>query len=269
MEHTKSRHKKGPSAVALRRVPAVARATAILRLLAKSEEALGVNAIARALGLVPSTCLHILRTLVQEELVSFDSNKKVYCLDVGILTLARSIFRRSRIADLIQPALDELVKTYPVTAVAVQAIGLEHIVVVAISGTQLEGRIHVEIGGRFPALMSATGRCLAAFGGFSQSEIDAQLKKIRWDRPPSLKAWRNEVEAARRRKYSVDIGNYISGVTILAAPVFGEHERMTHALVLVGVSKQVAKQGLARVAADLQAAAAKVSLGIRAAAGRS
>src|SRR5207253_5995145 len=52
---------EGARAVREREVPAVRRAVAILRLLGKSETALGVNAIARALGLVPSTCLHILR----------------------------------------------------------------------------------------------------------------------------------------------------------------------------------------------------------------
>ena len=50
----------------VRPVPAVTRAVAILRLLGRGEEALGVHAIARALTLIPSTCLHILRVLVAE-----------------------------------------------------------------------------------------------------------------------------------------------------------------------------------------------------------
>jgi DNA-binding IclR family transcriptional regulator len=95
------------------RVPAVTRAVAILRLLAKAEKPLGVNAIAHTLGLVPSTCLHILRTLVIEELVSFNHTTKLYQLDVGVLTLARSIFRRNKIGGLIQPALDKLVESWP------------------------------------------------------------------------------------------------------------------------------------------------------------
>ena len=49
-----------------RNVPAVSRAIAILRLLAKSEAPLGVHAVANALDLVPSTALHILRALVAE-----------------------------------------------------------------------------------------------------------------------------------------------------------------------------------------------------------
>ncbi len=74
-------------------VPAVTRAVAALRLLAASEVPLGVNAIASRLKVVPSTALHILRVLVQEELVSFDPDTKGYAIDAGILVLARSAMR--------------------------------------------------------------------------------------------------------------------------------------------------------------------------------
>ena len=59
-------------------VPAVSRAAAILRLLGRTAEPQGVQAIARSLNIIPSTCLHILRTLVIEELVAFDPNTKLY-----------------------------------------------------------------------------------------------------------------------------------------------------------------------------------------------
>jgi len=67
----------------VRPVPAVTRAVAILRLLGRSEEALGVHAIARALTLIPSTCLHILRVLVAEGLVAFDPESKRYRAGAG------------------------------------------------------------------------------------------------------------------------------------------------------------------------------------------
>ena len=56
-------------------VPAVTRAIAILRLLGRSRTPMGVKAIAQALGLVPSTCLHILRALVSEQLVKVDAHQ--------------------------------------------------------------------------------------------------------------------------------------------------------------------------------------------------
>ncbi|MBM0204693.1 helix-turn-helix domain-containing protein [Micromonospora sp. STR1s_5] len=81
-----------------RAVPAVTRAASILRVLARSEAPLGVQAIARELKLVPSTCLHILRALVAEELVAFDPDTKRYRLDVGILSLARHLLKKGGFA---------------------------------------------------------------------------------------------------------------------------------------------------------------------------
>ena len=49
---------------------------AILRLLGRSPEPMGVKAIAQSLAMVTSTCLHILRVLVDEELVKVDATKR-------------------------------------------------------------------------------------------------------------------------------------------------------------------------------------------------
>ena len=71
------------------KAPAISRAAAILRLLGKSDTPLGLQTIARTLGLVPSTCLYVLRALVAEEFVAFDKDTKRYSLEAGVLTLAR------------------------------------------------------------------------------------------------------------------------------------------------------------------------------------
>ena len=55
------------------KAPAISRAAAILRLLGKSDTPLSLQVIANQLGLVPSTCLYLLRALVIEELVAVDA----------------------------------------------------------------------------------------------------------------------------------------------------------------------------------------------------
>ncbi|MCC7273603.1 MAG: IclR family transcriptional regulator [Alphaproteobacteria bacterium] len=242
-----------------RQVPAVTRAVAILRLLGKSDEPVGVNAIARALGLVPSTCLHILRALVSEGLVAVDPDTKRYGLDAGILTLARSVMRRNGFADVVQPVLDELSQRHAVTAIGVQVVGLKHMVVVAISRSDLPLRIHVDIGSRFPALISATGRCFAAFGDHGWAALEKQFHKLRWDHPPAFAAWRAEVEQARARGYAVDAGAYIRGVTIVAIPILDHAALMTHSIVAVGVSEQMARVGIAELAGEMRTLGAGVA----------
>lgn len=243
----------------VRQVPAVTRAVAILRLLGRSEESLGVHAIARALGLVPSTCLHILRVLVAEAVVAFDPSSKRYRLDAGILTIARSALRRNSFAEIVQPELDRLSRRHGVTAIGVQPIGLEHIVVVAISRLDHALRLHVDIGSRFPALISASGRCIAAFGGHPWKTLERRFRALRWDRPPSLRAWRAEVEATRVNGYAVDEGNYIRGVTVIAAPVKGAGRGVSHVVVVVGVSEQIRRIGVETLARELRTIADGIS----------
>ena len=240
-------------------VPAVTRSIAILRLLARSREPLGVNAIARELAIVPSTGLHILRALVAEGLVAVDPVTKRYGLDAGVLTLARSALRQDGFARIVQPELDALAARFGVTAIGVRVIGLKHMIVVAISKSEATFRLQVDIGSRFPALISATGRCLAAFGNHTVEDVEGAFRALRWDAAPNYKAWRGEVAETRRAGFGIDKSNYIRGVTIVAAPVLGLEGWMTHALVAVALSDQLPAAGAAVVGAEFKASAARVS----------
>ncbi len=259
-ESARSSRRKAPLRRRERQVPAVTRAIAILRLLGKSDAPLGVNAIARALDLVPSTCLHILRVLTAEELIAFDTQTKRYSLDIGMIALARSALRRNNFAERAQPALDGLSQRYGVTAIGVQVIGLEHIVVVAISRSGQGLHLHVDVGSRFPALISATGRCIAAYSRQPWSEIERRFRTLRWDDPPGLKQWRADIETARRVGYAVDEGNYIHGVTIIAAPVLSGGS-VSRVVVAVGLTEQLRRVGVAKIAEELHGIAAELSTG--------
>jgi DNA-binding IclR family transcriptional regulator len=242
----------------VRQVPALSRGIAILRLLGRSDEPLGVHAIARALDLVPSTCLHILRVLTEEHLVAVDPMTKKYGVAAGLVALARSALRQHTFPALVQSELDELAQCYGATAIAVEASGLEHMIVVALARSDSPLRVHVDLGSRFPALISATGRCVAAFGSYPWAEIQARFAKLRWDIPPNITTWRAEVRAARSAGYAIDDGQYIRGVSIVAAPVRMPNGSI-NALVVVGVSEQMRRAGLTKIGDDLRGRAARVS----------
>jgi len=241
------------------KAPAIARAAAVLRLLGKSEAPLPLQAIARELGLVPSTCLYVLRALVDEELVSFDADTKRYALEAGVLTLARQWLRRSRFADLVQPAIDRLAQGFGVTVLGVQIIGLDRIITVA-AAHSAGFQLNVQVGSRFPALISATGRAIAAFGDYPEEELKARFDKLRWEEPPSFDEWKRQVAESRRSGLGVDDGNYISGVTVLAAPVWKGRGRPSHALVAIGIGSALKRGGLPEIEGALLAAARTLTL---------
>lgn len=235
----------------IREVPAVTRAVAILRLLGRGPEALTLKAISQELQMVTSTCLHILRVLVDEGLVKVDPATKRYSLGVGMLALARSVIENNPFPTLVQPVLDRLAQAWSVTTIGVEVSSHDDIVVVALARPDAPFRLHVDVGSRFPAMTSATGRLIAAYSELGAKDVERRFKQARWDQAPDLDTWKKDVEAVRRKGYSIDRGNYISGVVVVAVPVLGRQGRMTHALVAAGVADQLGSARSQALAKDL------------------
>ncbi|KAG1254402.1 hypothetical protein G6F65_017054 [Rhizopus arrhizus] len=128
----------------VRPVPAVTRSIAILRLLGRGGAPMTLKAISQELEMVTSTCLHILRVLVEEGLVKVDTGTKRYSLGVGMLTLARSVIESSPFPTLVQPVLDKLSSAANVTAIGVEVAGGDHMVVLALSRSTAPFRLHVD-----------------------------------------------------------------------------------------------------------------------------
>ena len=239
----------------VRAVPAVTRAVAILRLLGRTRTPMGMKAISQALGIVPSTALHILRVLVAEELVEVDAATKQYSLGTGLLSLARTALEGDDFPSRVQPGLDDLARRYGVMAIGVEVPNLTHMIVVALARSQAPVRLHVDVGSRFPALISATGRCVAAFGSHARGDLEKGFRALRWHNAPSYEAWCKEVETVRRQGFSIDRNNYIAGVTIVAVPVLNASGAMTHTLASVGITGQLDRATSVALAHDMQAVA--------------
>lgn len=219
---------------------------------------MGVKAIAESLVLVTSTCLHILRVLVDEELVKIDATKR-YSLGIGMLSLARSVIESNGFATAAQPVLDRISHKWSVTALGVEINALDNMVVLALSHSKIPFRLHVDVGSRFPALISATGRLIAAFSDHPWSEIERRFRAVRWQNPPSIDVWRKEVASARKHGYSIDRGNYVSGITVLAVPILNARNVITHSLVATGVAEQIDKTRGVAIAKDLHVEADRLS----------
>jgi DNA-binding IclR family transcriptional regulator len=254
--HTIMPNRKAPR---VRAVPAVTRAIAIIRLLSRSRTPLGLKTIAESLDLVPSTALHIARALVAEDLLQVDPQTKRYRLGVGMLPLARAVLENGDFPNLVRPKLEDLSSRYGVAAIGVEVPDLDHMIVVALARTQAPVRMHVDVGSRFPALISATGRCVAAFTGEPWKEIEKRFRLLRWHNAPSYDSWRKEVETTRRQGFSIDRGNYIAGVTIVAVPVLNRSGTISHTIAAVGLGSQLDRASSLALAQDMRAAAQEVA----------
>lgn len=241
------------------KAPSISRAVAALHVLGKSPTPLGVQAIARQIGVVTSSCYYLLQALLAEEMVAFDPETKRYSLGPGVLTLAQYWYRQNRFGDLVQPHLDQISEVFDVTVVATQIFGLDHVTIIAICRSGGDFRFSAHIGTRFPALTSATGRCIAAFGGHAEAEIRAGFEQIRWDQPLDYGTWRRQVERAREVGYAVDVGNFISGMISVAAPVWDAQGQASHAINAIARASALDSARLAELEEAVLAAARQLS----------
>ncbi|MDB5985768.1 MAG: Transcriptional regulator, IclR family [Nevskia sp.] len=238
------------------RAPAVSRAAAVLRLLAAERTGLGVTEIARRVELVPSTCFHVLRALAEEGFVTFDPINKTYQTGIGLMTLVREAMASREYPKLVQPVLDQLAATHQVTAIAVELDRRERMVVVAISRSDNLVSLHVNVGSRFPAFISATGRCVAASRNLKRDELKKRFDSLRWEKAPRFEDWYAEVERTKVEGVAIDRGSYIRGVTILAALLPSGADRATRGIALVGFDHHMTERSLRQLKDDLRAAVA-------------
>lgn len=167
--------------------------------------------------------------------------------------------RQDSFSAFAQPHLDAIARSYGVTAIGTRVLSLTHMIVVCISHSEMMLRIHVDIGSRFPALISATGRCLAAFGDHPEPDLRRAFDRLRWDDAPDYALWQRQVAQARQLGYGIDDGSYIRGITILAAPVFSISGRMTHALAVVALRDLAQADRFEQIGAAMREAARSIS----------
>lgn len=226
-----------------RLVPAATRTVAILRLLGKSHSPLSLKEISSELDIIPSTCLHILRVLVAESLVTLDASSKRYQLGIGVLSLARSAIAKDAMIGFIRGEVETLSARFGLTAVATRIID-SRCISVAVSIPPNVFAISPDVGARYPVSMSVTGRCYAAFGNVDRNKVYKDLVKRKWAKVPEFEEWSAEVDDTIRNGYAVDRENYILGVTLVGAPIFDSAGDMTHVLALVAISQAADQVGI-------------------------
>ena len=240
-------------------VKAVRRAARILRYLGRSDSPVGVNQLARELDIIPSTCLHILRTLAQESLVAFNSTTKQYRLGHAVLGLARDSLANNTFVQMALPPLKDLADRHGVTVTAAELDANEHMVVVALARAPQNLSIHVDVSSRFPALISASGRCYAALSGWPEAKLAENFKALQWENPPDYETWRGEVADAGCNGYAVDYGNYLRGFLVVAAPVLDSEGYATRAIATVGFLDQLDGKQVLALSKDVKVAADRLT----------
>ena len=202
-------------------VGSVAQAAALLRYLSALDGREGVNAIARATGLSPSSCFNLLKQLVADDLVDFDPATKGYALGQGVVDLARASLSRDRLIATVRPAMEAFARSWEATVGLWRVGGRDRLVMVACAESSSPARIHMAVGQRQPQAAGALGRALLAAREVGDDELGHRFAALRWGQAPSFVEWRAQIADAASRGFALDADNFLRGVTTLAVAVPG------------------------------------------------
>lgn len=240
------------------KVNSVIKAMGILRHLAHAQLPEGVNAIARQVGINPSSCFNILKTLAHEDFVRFDRETKTYSLGVAVIDLAVSAldpdagFLRTR------PILERFARENGVTCGLWRRQG-DRLILLGTAESEAFARIRFTPGNRLPMYIGAMGRCIIARAGMDEAEIDKAITSLKWASTPKLSHYLAEVRAAGVEGYAIDDGDFLQGVTSIAAPVISREGAITHCVAATTFKGHLDTAALSRLGQAVKKAAEKAT----------
>ena len=244
---TASPNKRPPSPV----VSSVVQAVAILRHLGSLNDGAGVTAIARATGIGPSSCFNVLRTLVREDMVSFDRLTKLYRLGLGTVDLARMALGRDALVNAARAPMAQMAEDYDAAVGLWRLSERERLTLVALAETDSATRIHMVVGQRQPAVAGATGRAVLAARQLTEQQLLEAFAGVRWQDAPTPKAFLGQVRAAETRGWATDIGNVNHGISTVATVIRDGEGAVRFVLSLSIFSGRETEDGLARIGQQL------------------
>ena len=203
--------------------PIVKKGIEILRLIARTEEPLGVSEIARRLSIVKSTALGVLKALEEEGFVAQDGSTKKFVAGSALFQFSREALRSMELPVVVKPFLQRLVELVGETVILAVRDDDNTIRVLEVVEPKKELKITVPVGTRFPFYTSALMKVF-----FSQMKNEEIIRTVRDNPIPQytghsvsrVEELLKQVEKARERGYATDLEEYRMGVRAIAALVF-------------------------------------------------
>jgi IclR family acetate operon transcriptional repressor len=213
-------------------VASVARALEVIDVLAQHPRGVGVNELARLIGVNASTTSRLLATLERGGLVEREPGGP-YRLGLRLVALADAVLDGLDVRDLARPVLRSLVDATGETATLSVAAAGEAVTIDFIAG---EGSVVslARLGRRSVGHATATGKVMLAFGppeaALTQGALTAFTDRTIVD-PEALA---REIATTATRGWAVAVGERDPDLAALAAPILDRAGRLAAILGLQG-----------------------------------
>ncbi|PQM26985.1 hypothetical protein CVO77_18640 [Sphingopyxis lindanitolerans] len=233
-------------------VGSIVHAIAVLRYFSEADEPLGVTAIAKALGISPSSCYNIVRTLVSEGLLEFDSLRKTYSIGLGTVELASRALNRNDIFPFVRQRLERIANEHELTAILWRVSHGRRLVVVGVVECNADMQIAVKVGYRVPLLSGGVGRCIAAFSAMPEAEMRVEFDRVRNQNEVEFDDYVQELQTVREKGWAIDRGTFKNGAISVATPIFDDRGAISLCISGVMLAANQSDAALDRIGANLR-----------------
>jgi DNA-binding IclR family transcriptional regulator len=226
-----------------RPVASVARALALLDELGAAPDGLGVNELARRIGVNASTASRLLATLEAGGVVERPAGGGPYRLGLRLVALADGVLARLDVRDLARPRLRALVAATGETATLSVPGAFEAVTVDFVAAESSVVSV-ARLGRPSVGHATAAGKVVLAFGPAApRSELTRFTERTIVD-PDALAA---EIDRVRSRRWAEAAGEREPDLNALAAPVFGRSGELTAVVGLQGPAARLSAERRAQV----------------------
>ena len=239
----------------------VERALDVLRAVGESRAEAGLSDIAGDLGLHKTTVFRLLGALERAEFVVRDDARQSYQLGPALYRLASQARRASGLYDAARPELESLAHDVGETATLEVLVGPEVLILDEVHGRFLVGGAP-EVGMRFPAHATSTGKVLLAAAAAEGHGITAALGRLTRRAPNTITtrvALAKELEKVQRDGYAVGMEELEPGFVAIAAPVRNAQGRTVAAVSVGGPKTRLGGGRVREVTVRVRRAADRIS----------
>jgi DNA-binding IclR family transcriptional regulator len=255
-----------------RAVGSVARATRLLDVLAASETPLGVNELARRIGVNASTASRLLGTLQDAGLVMRSDDGGPFRLGLKLVTLSDRVLAGLDVRALARPLLARLVAETGETATLSVPGDTEAITVDFVPSPSSVVSM-ARVGRPSVSHATAAGKVMLAYAGAGAGGEGAGGGSVGRAGPESLTAFTPrtitnpaalaaELDTVRARGWAEAVGERESDLAALAAPAFGRHGELAAILGVQGPASRLPVAARRSLREPLLVAAAELSLAL-------
>ncbi len=219
------------------KAPAVHKAFQLLRTVAKSQNSLGIVALAKQLGYSKSTTHGLVHALLREGVLTQGPGGRKLYLGPTIAELLFSDWHQEKVNDLAQPILSEIRDAINETVIL--GVRIRHrVLIIATAEARNSLKISVPVGSTIPLFAGAVGKVFLSCENREQAAIQIKKQGLPRYTPRSITdegEYLMELDRVSARGYAVDIEEYLPGIRAVAVAVHNRRGLPT-AVWIVGMS---------------------------------